>query len=366
MLDILFCMGRKAFAYMHLVKHLPDNPLDIVGDVHGELTALHALLAQLGYDPAGNHPRRRKLVFVGDLVDRGPDSHGVVKLVQALVQAGNAYCILGNHEINLLMDDIKDGSGWFFDERHQQDLKNYAPFRRTPPAQREEFKSFLGSLPVALVRDDIRVVHAAWTTPAIQAIDSMALGSVVQQYKMWDYAAQSAAEASGLYQRYLDEKQRWASELEDEHNPPPFLDAIAEYEATQQMVNPLKVLTSGVETRAQTAFFAGSRWRFSDRVNWWDDYDEAVPVVIGHYWRLFRPVKVTVNTPRYTQLFKDIPPVAWHGRRRNVFCVDYSVGARWRDRKARRAEQESRFRLAALQWPERVLVFDSGERVPTV
>lgn len=349
---------------MHLVKRLPDNPLDIIGDIHGELTALQALLMHLGYDSLGRHPKNRKLVFVGDLVDRGPDSHGVVQLVQTLVNQDNAYIVLGNHELNLLIDDIKDGSGWFFDERFEQDLKFYAPFRRTPLSERKSVKDFLRRQPVVLDRDDIRIVHAAWTPSAITAVSAIPIGTIVEQYKLWDYIAQSSAEASGLYQRYLNEKQLWACQLEDEHNPPPFLHAIAEYEATQQMVNPLKVLTSGVEQTAITPFFAGNRWRFSDRTNWWDEYDELIPVVIGHYWRMLTPRKKE-NTPRYSQLFQDIEPTAWHGKHHNVFCVDFSVGARWRDRKATRPIEQSRFKLAALQWPENRLVFDSGEVVPT-
>ncbi len=349
---------------MNLVKRLPDNPLDIIGDIHGELTALLALLERLGYDGQGQHPDDRKLVFVGDLVDRGPDSHGVVRLVQSLVKQGNAHVILGNHELNLLIDDIKDGSGWFFDERLEQDLKNYAPFQRTPENERKSIKDFLRRQPIALVRDDIRIVHAAWTTSAINAVSVIPIGTIVEQYKLWDYVAQSSAESSGLYQRYLAEKERWADALEDELHPPPFLHAIAEYEAMQQMVNPLKVLTSGVEQQASTAFFAGNRWRFSDRTNWWDDYDDTVPVVIGHYWRMLNPRKKE-NMPRYTQLFQDIEPTAWHGKHRNVFCVDFSVGARWRDRKAEHPIEASRFKLAALQWPENRLVFDSGEVIQT-
>src|ERR1700756_2415469 len=84
---------------------LPDGPLDVVGDVHGELDALTALLAHLGYDAEGGHPDGRHLVFVGDLCDRGPDSPGVIELVQRLVQSGRALVTLGNHEINLLRGD---------------------------------------------------------------------------------------------------------------------------------------------------------------------------------------------------------------------------------------------------------------------
>lgn len=348
---------------MSLIQRLPDNPLDIVGDVHGELDSLLRLLAHLGYDSHGAHPRHRKLVFVGDLCDRGPDSYGVIDLARHLIAQGNACAILGNHEINLLINDAKDGSGWFFDERYERDQKNYAPFTRAPSNQREAVSVFLAGLPVALVRDDIRIVHAAWITPAIDAIRPLPPKSTASQYKIWDGLAQSAARDSGLYQRYLAEKRQWA--LEDELSRPPFLPAIADYEAMQQMLNPLKVLTSGVECPANTPFFAGNRWRFSDRVNWWDDYDDAIPVVVGHYWRLFQ-TQEQPSSSRYSQLFKDIPPASWHGKHHNVFCVDYSVGARWRDRKLQRPVDSSRFKLAALQWPENRLVFDSGAIVDTI
>ena len=52
-------------------QSLPDTPLDIVGDVHGEFAAFQSLLHRLGYRDDGFHPRGRRLVFVGDLCDRG-------------------------------------------------------------------------------------------------------------------------------------------------------------------------------------------------------------------------------------------------------------------------------------------------------
>ena len=55
---------------------------------------------------------------------------------------------------------------------------------------------------------------------------------------------------------------------------------------------------------------------------------------------------------------------AWHGQRANVFCVDYSVGGRWQARQ-RHAPLTREFKLAALQWPERTLVFDDGSREAT-
>ncbi|WP_148274523.1 metallophosphoesterase [Advenella kashmirensis] len=56
------------------IMTLPSASLDIIGDIHGEYEALRQLLGHLGYDSLGCHADRRKLVFIGDLCDRGPDS----------------------------------------------------------------------------------------------------------------------------------------------------------------------------------------------------------------------------------------------------------------------------------------------------
>ena len=99
-----------------LIQPLFDGPLDIVGDVHGEIDALGALLARLGYAEDGSHPQQRRLVFVGDLTDRGPDSPAVVEKVQGLVESGRAQCVLGNHDLNILLGHRKHGNHWFFGE----------------------------------------------------------------------------------------------------------------------------------------------------------------------------------------------------------------------------------------------------------
>lgn len=78
------------------VQQLVDGPIDVVGDVHGECGPLTELLDRLGYDANGNHPENRRLVFVGDLVDRGPDSPGVIRTVRRLMDAGKV-CII--HEL---------------------------------------------------------------------------------------------------------------------------------------------------------------------------------------------------------------------------------------------------------------------------
>ena len=81
------------------------GPFDIIGDVHGCCAELEALLNQLGYRIAGEKvepPLGRKAVFVGDLVDRGPDAPGVLALVMRMVESGAALCVPGNHDARLV------------------------------------------------------------------------------------------------------------------------------------------------------------------------------------------------------------------------------------------------------------------------
>jgi protein phosphatase len=82
-----------------------SGPFDIIGDVHGCHAELLELLDQLGWrveNHVARHPDNRKLVFVGDLVDRGPDSPNVLRLVMASCAFGTAICVPGNHDMKFL------------------------------------------------------------------------------------------------------------------------------------------------------------------------------------------------------------------------------------------------------------------------
>jgi polynucleotide kinase-phosphatase len=92
-------------------KRDETGPFDVIGDVHGCRAELEELLGTLGYvldrDAEGRaigakHPEGRRALFVGDLVDRGPDTPGVLRLAMGMVEAGNALCVCGNHEQKLV------------------------------------------------------------------------------------------------------------------------------------------------------------------------------------------------------------------------------------------------------------------------
>ncbi len=93
-------------------KRQDTGPFDIIGDVHGCADELQALLSKLGYDVAWSQdrgersvlvspPEGRKVVFVGDLVDRGPNTPDVLRIAMSMVATGTAYCVQGNHERKL-------------------------------------------------------------------------------------------------------------------------------------------------------------------------------------------------------------------------------------------------------------------------
>ena len=109
-------LEREGFRKVHILRGVEDiesasvvtekrfndlthltGPFDIIGDIHGCAAELETLLGKLGYDD-GVHPAGRTAVFVGDLVDRGPDSPGVLRRVMSMVGSGNALCVPGNHE----------------------------------------------------------------------------------------------------------------------------------------------------------------------------------------------------------------------------------------------------------------------------
>ena len=126
---------------------------DIIGDVHGHAFLLERLLSKLGYkqnEDSFFHPYGRKIIFLGDLINRGPDSVKVLKIVQKMVLQKQAYCVLGNHEFHLLQKFVSN-----------------------PALIESKFLSFIPwiqTLPFFLEFPEFRVVHAAWHFSSIKKL----------------------------------------------------------------------------------------------------------------------------------------------------------------------------------------------------
>ncbi|MBO0655541.1 polynucleotide kinase-phosphatase [Streptomyces triculaminicus] len=146
------------------LRHL-TGPFDIVGDIHGCRSELESLLTALGYalvrDEAGRpvdaaHPEGRTLVFVGDLVDRGPDSPGVLRLAMGMVAAGHALCVPGNHEnklgrwLNGRQVNVAHGFAETIEQLEREEQRD--------PAFRERARTFVDALVSHYVLDGGRLV----------------------------------------------------------------------------------------------------------------------------------------------------------------------------------------------------------------
>jgi protein phosphatase len=149
------------------------GPFDIIGDVHGCLGELMLLLVKLGYRMKRvrdadereywrvSHDENRRLVFVGDLCDRGPDTPGVFRLVMDAVSRGVAFCVLGNHDDKLLRwlnspEKVKLTHGL---------AQSAEQFEKEPSRLRDRVAEFIAKLPSHLVLDGGRLVvaHAGLT-----------------------------------------------------------------------------------------------------------------------------------------------------------------------------------------------------------
>ncbi len=139
-------------------NNLPAK-FDIIGDVHGCLDELITLIKKLGYslDEAkgviSKVPVNRTLVFVGDLVDRGADSPGVLRLVMNAVSQGKALGVCGNHDDKLKRKlqgkDVQITHGL---DMTLEQLRNASPYFL------EQIISFIDQLPYYLVLDQGRLV----------------------------------------------------------------------------------------------------------------------------------------------------------------------------------------------------------------
>lgn len=150
---------------------------DIIGDIHGYASVLKRLLIKLGYDVQDGewqHPQR-KVIYLGDFVDRGPEQVEVIEIVKRMVEAGHALAVMGNHEFNAVAwataDEAKPGE--FLRAHSSKNRHQHAAFLNQigegSPAH-EQAIAWFRTLPLFLDIDGLRVVHACWHTEHLQVL----------------------------------------------------------------------------------------------------------------------------------------------------------------------------------------------------
>lgn len=165
---------------------------DIIGDIHGYATKLKDLLTKLHYteSASGWIHTARKIIFVGDYIDRGPEIRETLQIIKTMVDNGNAYALMGNHEYNALAYHTKLEDGSYLRKHNKnhthQHQETMDQFQHLP----EEWNSWLQwfyTLPVFLELPGLRAVHACWDEVHIAWLKNNDLQKINPQFLLSSY-----------------------------------------------------------------------------------------------------------------------------------------------------------------------------------
>lgn len=153
---------------------------DLIGDIHGHADELSQLLKLLGYEKVQGSYRYpdRKVIFLGDFIDRGPQIRQVLDIVRPMVEAGNALAVMGNHELNALAyhTEDRDTPGEFLRQHTSKNEKQHsATLEQLAPRDLRSHLEWFRTLPMWLDLEGLRVVHACW--------DEQAMGQIAEANK---------------------------------------------------------------------------------------------------------------------------------------------------------------------------------------
>jgi len=144
-----------------------SNLYDIIGDIHGYSKTLVLMLEELGYVLKNGfyaHPKR-KIIFVGDFIDRGENVSEVLKIVKAMIDNNAAYTVIGNHEYNAIAFNTKNEKGDFLREHSAKNIKQIQKTLdnfKNKDAEWLEYLTWFKTLPIFLEFENFNVIHACW------------------------------------------------------------------------------------------------------------------------------------------------------------------------------------------------------------
>ena len=160
------------------------SQFDIIGDIHGYGSALVQLLQSMGYKEIEKynyaHPEGRKVIFIGDYIDRGPEILMTLRIVRTMQENGNAIAIMGNHEFNFLCYHYTNEAGESF--RHQ--VKKSDGERLTDQELAEEkisYINWMSELPLTFENEYLRAVHAHWDKKSLTLIQERGITKLDQE-----------------------------------------------------------------------------------------------------------------------------------------------------------------------------------------
>jgi hypothetical protein len=175
---------------------------DIIGDIHGQAGKLKALLSKLDYAVergAYRHPDGRQALFLGDLIDRGPEQVETIRIVRDMIEAGSGRSIMGNHEWNAIgyATPSPDGQGHLRPRTGNKRLQHREFLRQVgeDSAVHRELVECFKTLPPVLDLGDLRLCHAWWNPDYVNRVLAHMddAGTLDEEFLMSSYVKHSPA-----------------------------------------------------------------------------------------------------------------------------------------------------------------------------
>lgn len=273
-----------------------DQPVpgyDVIGDIHGCADPLESLLDAMGYrhtDSAYRHPTRQA-VFVGDLVDRGPQQLRVLETVKAMVDAGSAQITMGNHEFNAICYAIPGPDGGYLRPRSDKNTRQHHAFLEQLTAEQQRFYlDWFRTIPLWLDLGGLRVVHACWHEHSMKVVEQELGSNMFSSDEQFTLASTRGHPLYGAVETLIK-----GPELSlTDHGQPPYLDkdghtreeARLRWWSTGSTLRELAEISRTFTRQDGTSYSELPELEVAsaDYV-----YRGDVPVVYGHYWRTGTP-----------------------------------------------------------------------------
>jgi len=295
---------------------------DIIGDIHGHAQELKQLLLKMDYYEIKGvwQHSTRKVIFVGDYIDRGPAIRETLQIIKGMTEGNHAYALLGNHEYNALAYHHRMEDGGYLRSHNAKHTTQHAQTLAQFFYHQDEWQAYLEwfyTLPLFVEKDGIRAVHACWDEDNIAWLKQHGYHTVTPKLL-------KEAHVKGTHVHRVLEDTLKGKEIDI---PYTWYDK----DGHERSCNRLKWWVQTTEaTRYEEVIFdcPDELWesRFTGQPLHNRYPSDAPPVFIGHYW------------------LKGETPVL---QASNVACLDYSVakggslvGYRW---KGERSLEKSNF-----------------------
>jgi hypothetical protein len=174
--------------------------IDFIGDIHGYADQLEELLNMLGYEQKNasySHPER-KVVFIGDYIDRGPKIKRTLEIVRSMTEYGSARALMGNHEYNAICFNMLNKDGRHLREHSLKNINQHCETIRQFKNDQKGYGDYINwfkTLPLFIEEENFRAVHACWDYESIDYLRSNLKENLLSENQIF----QSSVKDSELY-----------------------------------------------------------------------------------------------------------------------------------------------------------------------